>query len=67
MRYRASSPGSPNLVEVGQVVRQGDTVGIIEVTAIRNPILAEVSGVVEAILVENGQPVDYGQALMTIV
>lgn len=64
--YRASSPGSPAFVEEGQKVNAGDTLCIIEAMKILNQIEADKSGVVKAVLVENGQPVEYGQPLFVI-
>ena len=64
--YRAPSPASPAFVEVGQNVKAGDTLCIIEAMKLMNEIEAEKSGVVTAILVENGQPVEYGEPLFII-
>ncbi len=64
--YSASSPGSAPFVEVGQQVKAGDTICIIEAMKILNQIEADVSGTVKAILVENGSPVEFGQPLMVI-
>ncbi|QJR16905.1 acetyl-CoA carboxylase biotin carboxyl carrier protein [Usitatibacter palustris] len=64
--YRAPSPGAPNFVEVGQVVTKGQTLCIIEAMKLLNEIESDVAGTVKAILVENGQPVEYGQALFVI-
>ncbi|HUU72294.1 MAG TPA: acetyl-CoA carboxylase biotin carboxyl carrier protein [Burkholderiales bacterium] len=64
--YRASSPGSGAFVEVGQSVNAGDTLCIIEAMKLLNEIEAEVSGTVKAVLVDNGQPVEYGQPLFLI-
>ncbi len=64
--YRAPSPGAPAFVEVGQAVSKGQTLCIIEAMKLLNEIEADVSGTVKAILVENGQPVEYGQALFLI-
>ena len=64
--YRAPSPGAKPFADVGQAVRKGDTVCIIEAMKLMNEIEADQSGVVKAILVENGQPVEYGHALMVI-
>lgn len=64
--YRASSPGASAFVEVGQSVNAGDTLCIIEAMKLLNEIEAEVSGTVKAILVDNGQPVEYGQPLVLI-
>lgn len=65
--YRAPSPTSANFVEVGQAVKAGDTVCIIEAMKMMNQIQAEKSGTIESILVENGQVVEFDQALFTIV
>ena len=64
--YRASSPGANAFVEVGQSVSAGDTLCIIEAMKLLNEIEAETSGTVKAILVDNGQPVEYGQPLFVI-
>ncbi|VVO01397.1 acetyl-CoA carboxylase biotin carboxyl carrier protein [Pseudomonas fluorescens] len=65
--YRKSSPASPSFVEVGQSVKKGDTLCIVEAMKMMNHIEAETSGVIESILVEDGQPVEYDQPLFTIV
>lgn len=64
--YRASSPGAKAFVEVGQRVSVGDTICIIEAMKILNQIEADKAGVIKAILVENGQPVEYGQPMFII-
>ena len=64
--YRAPTPGAKAFVEVGQTVNEGDTVCIVEAMKLLNEIEADRSGVIKAILVENGQPVEYGHALMVI-
>ena len=64
--YRASSPGASPFIEVGQSVKEGDTLCIIEAMKILNEIESEKSGTVTKILVENGQPVEYGQPLFVI-
>lgn len=64
--YRASSPSSPPFVEVGQSVEKGDVVCIVEAMKMMNQIEAEHSGVVEAILVEDGEPVEFDQPLIRI-
>ena len=64
--YRASSPGASPFIEVGQSVKEGDTLCIIEAMKILNEIECEKSGTVTKVLVENGQPVDYGQPLFVI-
>lgn len=65
--YRASSPESSSFVEVGQAVKKGDILCIVEAMKMMNHIEAETSGTIESILVENGQPVEYDQPLFTIV
>lgn len=65
--YRASAPTSANFVEVGQSVKIGDTLCIIEAMKMMNQIQAEKNGTIESILVENGQVVEFDQALFTIV
>ncbi len=64
--YRSASPGSKPFVEVGQTVAAGDTVCIIEAMKLLNEIEVDKAGVVKAILIENGQPVEYGQPLIVI-
>ena len=64
--YRAPSPGAPPFIEVGQSVTKGQTLCIIEAMKLLNEIESDASGTVKAILVENGQPVEYGQALFVI-
>lgn len=64
--YRAGAPGAKPLVEVGQSVSEGDRLCIIEAMKLMNEIEADVSGVIKAILVENGEPVEYGQPLFVI-
>ena len=64
--YRASSPESAPFVEVGDSITEGKPLCIIEAMKLMNEIDAEVTGTVKAILVENGQPVEYGQPLMVI-
>ncbi|QKE62218.1 acetyl-CoA carboxylase biotin carboxyl carrier protein [Aquipseudomonas campi] len=65
--YRAASPTSGNFVEVGHSVKKGDILCIVEAMKMMNHIEAEASGVIESILVDNGQPVEYDQPLFTIV
>ncbi len=65
--YRAPSPSSPNFIEVGQHVKVGDVICIVEAMKMMNQIEADKAGTVEAILVENGQPVEFDQPLVTIV
>ena len=64
--YRSASPGAKTFTEVGQSVQVGDTLCIIEAMKILNQIEADKSGTVTKILVENGQPVEYGQPLFII-
>jgi acetyl-CoA carboxylase biotin carboxyl carrier protein len=64
--YRASSPGAPAFVEVGATVKEGDTLCIIEAMKLLNEIDADVSGTITQVLVENGQPVEFGQPLFVI-
>jgi len=65
--YRCASPGAASFVEVGQTVKKGDVICIVEAMKMMNQIEAEQSGVVESILVENGQAVEFDQPLVTIV
>ncbi len=64
--YRASSPGASAFVEVGQSVQVGETLCIIEAMKMLNQIEADKAGVIKAILVENAEPVEYGQPLFVI-
>ena len=64
--YRASAPGAKPFAEVGQAVRKGDTLCIIEAMKMMNPIESEFDGTVAAILINNGEPVEYGQPLFVI-
>jgi acetyl-CoA carboxylase biotin carboxyl carrier protein len=64
--YRSASPGSKAFVDVGQSVNSGDTLCIIEAMKLLNEIEADQGGVIKAILVENGQPVEFGQPLFVI-
>jgi acetyl-CoA carboxylase biotin carboxyl carrier protein len=64
--YRSSAPGSKAFVEIGQAVKAGDTLCIIEAMKLLNEIEADRDGVVKAILVENGQPVEYGEPLFIL-
>jgi len=64
--YRSPSPGAPSFVEVGQLVAKGQTLCIIEAMKLLNEIESDAAGTVKAILVENGQPVEYGQPLFVI-
>ncbi len=65
--YRAPSPSSPSFVEVGQHVKVGDVICIVEAMKMMNQIEADKAGTVEAILVENGEAVEFDQPLVTIV
>lgn len=64
--YRAASPGAKAFVDIGQTVNAGDTLCIIEAMKLLNEIETDKGGVVKAILVENGQPVEFGQPLFII-
>ena len=64
--YRASSPGSKPLAEVGQAVKEGESICIIEAMKIMNEIEADKSGTITRVLVEDGRAVEFGQALFVI-
>ena len=64
--YRAATPGAKPFVDIGDTVQSGDTLCIIEAMKLMNEIEADKSGVVKEILVENGQPVEFGQPLVLI-
>jgi acetyl-CoA carboxylase biotin carboxyl carrier protein len=64
--YRAPSPDAKPFVDVGSTVKEGETICVLEAMKLMNEIEADASGVIKAILVENGQPVEYGQALFII-
>ena len=64
--YRSASPGSDPFVEIGSTVKVGDTLCIVEAMKLLNEIESDVAGTVKAILVENGQPVEYGQPLFVV-
>ncbi|MGY3041199.1 acetyl-CoA carboxylase biotin carboxyl carrier protein [Rhodanobacter sp. TND4EL1] len=64
--YASATPGTPAFVKVGQQVKAGETLGIIEAMKMFNQIDAEVSGTVQAILVENGQPVEFDEPMFVI-
>ncbi len=64
--YRAPSPGAPTFVEVGSQIKEGETLCIIEAMKLLNEIESDKTGVVKAILVENGQPVEFGEPLFVI-
>jgi acetyl-CoA carboxylase biotin carboxyl carrier protein len=64
--YASATPGTPAFAKVGQQVKAGETIGIIEAMKMFNQIEAEVSGTVQAILVENGQPVEFDEPMFVI-
>ena len=64
--YLSSEPGSPPFITVGQAVKAGETLLIIEAMKVMNPIIAPAAGTVKAVLVENAQPVEYDQPLVVI-
>ena len=64
--YRSSGPDAAAFVEIGQTVKEGDTLCIIEAMKLMNEIEADASGVIKSIQVENGQPVEYGQPMFVI-
>ncbi len=64
--YRSPTPGAKHFVEVGDTVKSGDTICIIEAMKLLNEIECDKDGVIKAILVENGQPVEYGEPLVVI-
>ena len=64
--YRAASPGATPFVEVGDTVAAGDTLCIVEAMKLMNEIESDASGTIKAILVENGQPVEFGQPLFLL-
>ncbi len=64
--YRSPSPGAKHFVKVGDTVKAGDTICVIEAMKLLNEIECDKDGVIKAILVENGQPVEYGEPLMVI-
>jgi acetyl-CoA carboxylase biotin carboxyl carrier protein len=65
--YRSPSPTSPSFAEVGQTVKVGDVICIVEAMKMMNQIEADKAGTIEAILVENGEPVEFDQPLFSIV
>lgn len=65
--YSSPSPSSPVFVEVGQAVKMGDVICIVEAMKMMNQIEADKSGTIEAVLVENGEPVEFDQPLFSIV
>jgi acetyl-CoA carboxylase biotin carboxyl carrier protein len=64
--YRSPSPGAESFVQVGQTVKQGETLCIIEAMKLLNEIEADASGVIKAILLDNGEPVEFGEPLFVI-
>lgn len=64
--YRSSAPGAEAFVQIGQAVKEGDTLCIIEAMKLLNEIEADATGVVKAILVDNGEPVEFGEPLFVI-
>ena len=64
--YRSSAPGAAPFVDIGSSVKEGDTLCIIEAMKLLNEIDADISGTIKEILVENGQPVEFGQPLFVI-
>ena len=64
--YRSPSPGAESFVQVGQSVKQGETLCIIEAMKLLNEIEADASGVIKAILLDNGEPVEFGEPLFVI-
>ena len=64
--YRSPAPGAKAFVEVGQSVREGETLCIIEAMKLLNEIESDRAGTIKAVLVENGHPVEYGQPLFVI-
>ena len=64
--YRSPSPGAESFVQVGQTVKEGDTLCIIEAMKLLNEIESDASGVVKAILLDNGEPVEFGEPLFVI-
>ncbi|WP_156472631.1 acetyl-CoA carboxylase biotin carboxyl carrier protein, partial [Ferrovum myxofaciens] len=64
--YRSPSPGAPVFAEIGQSINEGQTLCIIEAMKLLNEIESDVTGFVKHILVENGQPIEYGQPLFVI-
>lgn len=64
--YRSSAPGAAPFIELGSTIKDGDTICIIEAMKLLNEIDADASGVITQILVENGQPVEFGQPLFVI-
>jgi acetyl-CoA carboxylase biotin carboxyl carrier protein len=65
--YRSATPGAKPFVELGQAVKAGETVCIIEAMKLLNEIESDRDGIIKEVLVENGQPVEYGQPLFLVV
>jgi acetyl-CoA carboxylase biotin carboxyl carrier protein len=65
--YRSANPGSKPFVEIGQAVKAGETVCIIEAMKLLNEIESDRDGIVKEVLVDNGEPVEYGQPLVVLV
>ena len=64
--YRSPSPGAESFVQIGQAVKEGETLCIIEAMKLLNEIEADASGVIKAILLDNGEPVEFGEPLFVI-
>ena len=64
--YAASAPNAPPFIKVGQQIKVGDTLGIIEAMKMFNPIESEVAGTIVKILVQNGQPVEFDEPLIVV-
>ena len=64
--YESLAPGKPSFVELGQSVKKGDVLCIIEAMKIMNQVESEYNGVISKIMIENGDPVEYGQLLFVI-
>ncbi|KUO55397.1 MAG: acetyl-CoA carboxylase biotin carboxyl carrier protein subunit [Sphingomonadales bacterium BRH_c42] len=64
--YLAPEPGAANFVKIGDSVKQGDTLVIVEAMKVMNPITSDRAGTIAAILIDNGQPVEFGQPLVVI-
>ncbi len=64
--YRCPGPGTPSFIEVGKTIKVGDTIGIVEAMKMMNQIESDKAGIVKAILIEDGKPVEYDQPLVII-
>lgn len=64
--YLAPEPGAPDFIKIGDSVKQGDTLLIVEAMKVMNPIVADRAGTIQAILIENAQPVEFDQPLVVI-